>query len=147
MTDEIRHGRNDTEFEREDLGARSILLFMLWLGVALVVLGLAVKGTSVLMEGYERAHQPEVNPLKAAVGGDTRAASEADTRIFPQPRLEVIEGEQLDKDLTSQEEELNSYGWVDEKAGTVHIPIERAMQLVAQRGLPVRPEEEPPKKK
>jgi len=29
-------------------------------------------------------------------------------------------------------ERLGSYGWVDEKAGTVHIPIERAMELVAQ---------------
>ena len=36
------------------------------------------------------------------------------------------------------EKELYSYGWVDEKAGTVHIPIERAMDLIAQRGLPVR---------
>jgi len=33
---------------------------------------------------------------------------------------------------------LYSYGWVDEKAGTVHIPIERAMDLIVQRGLPVR---------
>jgi hypothetical protein len=29
---------------------------------------------------------------------------------------------------------------VDQKAGTVRIPIERAMDLLAQRGLPVRPE-------
>src|SRR5208282_5249649 len=33
---------------------------------------------------------------------------------------------------------LHSYGWVDEKAGTVRIPIERAMDLLVQRGLPVR---------
>jgi len=36
---------------------------------------------------------------------------------------------------------LNSYGWVDEKAGTVRIPIERAMDLLVQRGLPVRPQD------
>jgi hypothetical protein len=29
-------------------------------------------------------------------------------------------------------ERLGSYGWVDEKAGVVHIPIDRAMELVAQ---------------
>ena len=28
---------------------------------------------------------------------------------------------------------LHSYGWVDQKAGIVHIPIERAMQLVVRR--------------
>ncbi|PYX92592.1 MAG: hypothetical protein DMG71_17645, partial [Acidobacteria bacterium] len=40
--------------------------------------------------------------------------------------------------VLQQEEQLNSYGWVDEKSGFVHIPIERAMQLIAQRGLPTR---------
>ncbi len=33
---------------------------------------------------------------------------------------------------------LNSYGWVDRKHGVIRIPIERAMDLVAQRGLPTR---------
>jgi hypothetical protein len=28
---------------------------------------------------------------------------------------------------------------VDEKTGTVRIPIERAMELIVQRGIPVRP--------
>jgi len=37
-----------------------------------------------------------------------------------------------------EEKALYTYGWVDEKAGTVHIPIERAMDLLVQRGLPVR---------
>ena len=39
-----------------------------------------------------------------------------------------------------EEKTLYSYGWVDEKAGTVRIPIERAMDLLVQRGLPVRPQ-------
>ena len=33
---------------------------------------------------------------------------------------------------------LNGYGWVDKANGVVHIPIERAMQLTLERGLPVR---------
>jgi hypothetical protein len=33
---------------------------------------------------------------------------------------------------------LNSYGWVDRANGTVRIPIERAIELTAERGLPVR---------
>ncbi len=32
-----------------------------------------------------------------------------------------------------------NYTWVDESKGTVRIPIERAMELIAQRGLPVAP--------
>jgi hypothetical protein len=141
MNDEIRHSPAQTEFEREDLGARPILVFMVWLAVGLVVLGLIVAGASVLMDRYEAAHQPQINPLKPAAPVNTRQASRADAERFPEPRLEVREGEQLDSDITKEEQQLNSYGWMDEKAGSVHIPIERAMQLVAQRGLPVRPEE------
>lgn len=34
---------------------------------------------------------------------------------------------------------LNNYGWVDKQAGVVHIPIERAIELTLERGLPTRP--------
>jgi len=142
MSDEIRHGHAETEFEREDLRARPILMFLFWLAVAIAVLAAGLRGAYVLMDRFERDRQPEVNPLKPAPKADTREASEPDTRVFPEPRLEVTEGGQLDKDLAKEEDRLNSYGWVDEKAGTVHIPIERAMHLVAERGLPVRPQEQ-----
>jgi len=33
---------------------------------------------------------------------------------------------------------LNNYGWVDRKAGVVHIPIEQAMDQLIARGLPTR---------
>jgi mono/diheme cytochrome c family protein len=32
---------------------------------------------------------------------------------------------------------LTEYGWVDQEAGVAHIPIDRAISLVAERGLPV----------
>lgn len=34
---------------------------------------------------------------------------------------------------------LNSYGWVDQKNGIARIPIDRAIDIVAARGLPARP--------
>ena len=39
---------------------------------------------------------------------------------------------------------LTPYGWVDRKNGIVHIPIDRAMDLLFQRGLPTRPPEPEP---
>jgi hypothetical protein len=57
---------------------------------------------------------------------------------FPDPRLEVDERGQLNGIRLAEENTLYSYGWVDEKAGTVRIPIDRAIDLLAQRGLPVR---------
>jgi DNA-binding GntR family transcriptional regulator len=58
--------------------------------------------------------------------------------VFPDPKLEENERGQLYGYRLRQEETLYSYGWVDEKSGTVRIPIERAMDLLVQRGLPVR---------
>jgi hypothetical protein len=40
----------------------------------------------------------------------------------------------------AEEQVLTSYGWVDARRGVVRIPIARAMDLLVQRGLPVRAE-------
>jgi hypothetical protein len=37
---------------------------------------------------------------------------------------------------TAEDTDLNSYGWVDRTAGIARIPIDRAMQLLLERGLP-----------
>ena len=59
---------------------------------------------------------------------------------FPEPRLEDNERTELDGFRYGEEQELNSYGWVDKNAGIAHIPIEQAMQLIAQRGLSTTPQ-------
>ena len=37
-----------------------------------------------------------------------------------------------------QQTEMQSYQWIDRERGIVRLPIERSMELIAQRGLPVR---------
>lgn len=62
------------------------------------------------------------------------------TQSFPTPRIQIDDGNQDVSDLHAREDLLlNNYSWIDESKGTVRIPIERAMELVAQRGLPVAP--------
>ena len=56
----------------------------------------------------------------------------------PEPRLQVSAPKDLKQYKAAQEEILNSYGWVDQKAGIVRIPIDRAMDILVQKGLPVR---------
>jgi hypothetical protein len=59
---------------------------------------------------------------------------------YPTPRLQTDDGAQDIADLHAREDLLlNSYSWVDQSQGKVRIPIERAMDLIAQRGLPVAP--------
>ena len=58
---------------------------------------------------------------------------------FPAPYLAVDDDHAQRVALyAAQNQKLNSYGWQDQSNGIVHIPIERAMDLVAQRGLPTR---------
>ena len=42
----------------------------------------------------------------------------------------------------AEEAALNSYGWVDKDAGIVKIPVDRAMEILAKKGLPARKQRE-----
>lgn len=58
---------------------------------------------------------------------------------FPTPRLQTDDGETDIAEMHAREDILlNHYTWVDEQHDSVRIPITRAMQLIAQRGLPVQ---------
>ena len=60
------------------------------------------------------------------------------TEKFPTPRLQGDDGNQDTADLHEREDLLlDNYSWVDRSQGKVRIPIDRAMELIAQRGLPV----------
>jgi hypothetical protein len=57
---------------------------------------------------------------------------------FPAPRLDIDDGNQATADLHAREDLLlENYTKVDGQPGTIRIPIDRAMELIAQRGLPV----------
>jgi hypothetical protein len=64
------------------------------------------------------------------------AAAERD--LPPAPRLQADPARDLENLRKAEAAVLNSYGWVDRKAGIVRIPIERAMEVLAERGLPAR---------
>lgn len=56
----------------------------------------------------------------------------------PGPRLQIHPARDLKELRQGEDEKLNSYRWVDQKAGIVRIPIDRAMDLLIEKGLPVR---------
>jgi hypothetical protein len=141
MTEEIQHGNQagHGDYERRDIGVAGILYFIAGLAIATFVLHLILAGLYDFLDKRARTHQPPVNALIENTPTDTRkVAPHYPDTAFPQPRLETDERGQLNDIRLDEERTLNSYGWVDEKAGTVRIPIERAMDLLAQRGLPVR---------
>lgn len=120
----------DPDFETRDLPPGGILLFAVGLLVVLGMFFLAMRlsidwvwplaNTSVDDSGYF------VNALQPARG----------------PNLEPNPQTGLERVMYEERTELNSYDWVDRKHGVVHIPIARAMDLIAKRGLPKHPQAE-----
>jgi hypothetical protein len=53
----------------------------------------------------------------------------------PQPRLQIDPSEDLARFLADEDKRLNTYYWIDKKKGIVHIPIEQAMQELAEQGI------------
>jgi len=105
--------------------AMSIVLVLLVLvGIAIVV-AVALKGA---MLGRLAEESPPANPLAATYGA----------KAPPPPRLQVDPLHDLAELHASEDALLESYGWVDRSVGVVRIPIERALELTAERGLPAR---------
>ena len=53
----------------------------------------------------------------------------------PEPVLQISPDRDWQEMLKREQAILNSYRWVDRSRGVVHIPIDRAMQIVAQSGI------------
>lgn len=58
----------------------------------------------------------------------------------PEPRLQANPPMDLKKFREGEEAILNGYAWIDPDKGVVRIPVARAMELLAQEGLPSRKE-------
>ena len=146
MSEEMtNHGPSGhgTEFEREDLSTRGVFVFMIGLAITGLVIYFIIIAMYSFLDKYERSQMTTASPLVASSGAASRVVTkdyvEKQFKENGAPMLEDNEGGQFSNFLMNQEQHLNSYGWVDEKSGVAYIPIERAMELTVQRGLPVLP--------
>lgn len=89
------------------------------------------------------------NVLAASQSRETAApsplAGEYGLKEPPEPRLQISPKQDLDELRTRDASMLEHYAWVDRDAGVVRIPIGRAIEVLAARGLPARPEPSPRK--
>jgi hypothetical protein len=123
----------EVHHEESDVNIRAILGFGGVLMVAtmfvLVLMWLLLRSFEV-REAKAEKQEPLMYPLAAG----------QDNRLPPEPRLQTDPREDL-ADLRAREDAvLRSYGWVDRNAGVVRIPIDDAIKLTLQRGLPSRQE-------
>lgn len=124
--------------ETKDAYARGV-----WItGVGLVVCTIAVMLTVAMMFRTLEGHHEEEDRISTNSGVAEPVSGSIEK--FPGPRLQMKPEVDLATLRTNEDDQLNHYGWIDRKAGVVRLPIERAMDLIAQRGLPYRGEPDAP---
>ena len=138
-----QHSTGQEGFEREDMSPAGVMYFMVGLAIVAVLIHFIVTGMYRYLDSYDARQQAPMNPMAVKTGVDPRIMTFHDAegqmqKTFPQPVLEDNERQQFGALVEKQDEVLASYGWVDQKDGVVRIPIDKAMDLLAQRGLPVR---------
>lgn len=142
----LNHAKHPAEsFEREDLSPLGVFYFLAGLAIVGITIYFILVGMYRFLDSYDRRHEPPTNPMAVTTGVNPNVMTQPEIqqqidKTFPKPVLEYSERTQFIHELKNQDKALESYDWVDQKAGIVRIPIEQAMDLVAQRGFPVLPE-------
>jgi hypothetical protein len=140
-------------YEQSDVRESGIVVFLVALGIfAMVTAGVSYGIGKVINAHMAKEDGPtskwartaDVRPLGNLANNPEMQKKLAEmTQSFPTPRLLIDDGNQDVADLHAREDLLlDNYSWADESQGNVRIPIGRAMELIAQRGLPVAPAEE-----
>lgn len=134
---EHNHNHGHAAYETEDFSVSAIIGSLVALGVIGIAVYFIVLGMYKFLDRYEAEHVSE-NPLVAAEPDTRKASDQKIDATFPAPRLQRNDVKEMRDQLEAEENLLHRYSWVDEPGGTARIPIERAIELTAERGLPVR---------
>ena len=111
---------------RDDVSVRGVV----WTAAGLMVVTVAAYAVVGLLFSHFSAREaasPRLYPL-----------ANTKPQLPPQPRLQADPSEALKALRQRDREMLSTYGWINEQNGVVRIPIDRAMALIVERGLPVR---------
>jgi hypothetical protein len=147
-------------YELEDINVSGIVTFLAGLSGFVIVffffcffMGKVINYEIIKSDGPNDKWHSNLNSIGETLHGEKRedlssnAAMEqrqlaAMTQVFPTPRLEADDGNQDLADLHAREDLLLNFTSTspDLPPGTVRIPIDRAMELIVQRGLPTAPQ-------
>lgn len=126
-TDAAQH--NGRGYETSDANFGAVAKF----GIGLAVVCAVALALMALMLNSFRAEKKGSEPAMSPMASQREA-------LPPEPRLQVEPDADWLKYKAEEDSVLQSYGWVSREAGVVRLPIARALELVAQRGLPARVE-------
>jgi len=140
-------------YERSDIRVTGIIVFLTALAIFVAVTGVLCYGIGKVLNAWMNKQDGPNNHWVKSNVADVRQLGNFPTnpdlqnkvaeltQQFPTPRVQTDDGNQDIADLHAREDLLlDNYTRIDGKPDHVRIPIERAMELVAQRGLPVMPQ-------
>jgi len=114
--------------EQSDAELGPLFRFAIFLAAIVVVCATLVVGLYKFLDAREIAEKAGRYPLAQGVMRP----------LPPRPRLQTYPFDDI-KELHKEENKiLEHYAWVDQSAGVVRIPIERAIDVLAEKGLPYR---------
>lgn len=124
-----KHPDTSKGYELTDANPKGIGQFLISLVVLAVFSFLSMAGLAAFL-------------IKHAAKGERPISLVSDARTLPpNPRLQVTPIQDLAKFKDEEKAILNSYGWVDPENKIVRVPITRAMEILAERGLPAKAKE------
>jgi hypothetical protein len=118
------------QHEHTDINPGIGYQFAIWLTVAMLISGGIVYGTFLALGNITTENEAATQQFPLAAGQQ---------QVPPQPRLQTQPFKDVYLLRETENQRLASYGWVAQATGTVRIPIDEAMRLTIERGLPVRP--------
>jgi hypothetical protein len=139
-------------YEIEDVNTKGIAVFLAGLFGTVIIffffcygMGKVINNLWEKQDGKATKWTIAAGAVPAGKGNNLESNPEIEQKqlgqivnTFPNPRLDIDDGNQATADLHAREDLLlNYYSKVDGQPGTIRIPIDRAMELIAQRGLPV----------
>lgn len=149
------HGPKDVDasagYEQSDVGAQGIVVFLTALGIFVVVTAVLCYGIGKVINSQmtkdDGPNSKWTKTIEIRQLGNMPSSPELQNKVaeltqnFPTPRVQADDGNQDVADLHAKEDLLlDNYSWADRSQGKVRIPIQHAIELLAQRGLPVAPE-------
>ena len=121
----------DTGHETSDVNVKGLFIFAFALIVSVLVIlvgVVAVFGGFRFLNGKLNAREPAQEPAAASL---VHVAPD-----YQGPLLQVKPEQDLSGMRVDNATDLRSYAWIDRSAGVVRLPVDRAMDLLAGRGLP-----------
>ena len=117
------------KYEHTDIDASVGYQVALWLTVAMVISVAIVYGSFWFFENQSTNADAVAQKYPLAVG---------QVKTPPLPNLQTQPFKDVYLLRQAEAEKLDSYGWVDKEGGITRLPIDRAMEVLLERGLPAR---------